>query len=83
MITFDGDYNLILHFEKTEDQALESGGVNLDEVKKNIAMLIDWLLESISENIEFNDSDFVTIIPNEQKLIVNDKEIPLEDEEIN
>ncbi len=81
MITFDGEYTLMLHMEETEDQALERGGVNIDEVKQNIASLIDWLLAAISENIELKDTDYVSIIPNELKLVMNDKEIPLDENE--
>lgn len=77
-MTFDGEYTLVLHMEETEDQALEKGGVNIDEVKNNVASLIDWLLAAISENIELKETDYVTIIPNELKLVVNDKEIPLD-----
>lgn len=80
MIVFDGDYSVTIHMELNEEQALERGGVNLDQTKENINLLTDWILAAISENIELNDTDFVVVMPYERKLTVDGVEEPLPDD---
>lgn len=78
MVTFDGEYTVIVHFEADEQAALESGGINIESLKRNAVQLPDWILSAISESIELEDNDSCTVIPVEQKLMIDDKEIILD-----
>ena len=81
MIVYDGEYSVFIHMEMTEDEALEKGGINLEEVKDNAVSLTDWILDCIAENIEFNDRDTLVVLPCKQSLMVNGDEIELFDED--
>lgn len=78
MVTFDGEYTVIVHFEADEQAALEKGGINIESLKKNAVQFPDWLLSAISESIELEDNDSCTVIPVEQKLMIDNKEIVLD-----
>lgn len=78
MITFDGEYTVLFHFELNEEEVLEKGGVNIESLEKNCVQLQDWILSGLSDTIELGENDTCVVIPVEQKLLVNDKEILLQ-----
>ena len=78
MITFDGEYSVVIHVEVNENQALEHGGINIELAKKNCTQLSDWILEAISDTISLEDTDSITVIPIEQKLMIDEKQIDLD-----
>lgn len=81
MMTFDGDYSLTIHMEIDEGKALEQGGVSIEQTKKNIDELTDWLLAAIAANIELGENDVVAVIPYKRSLKVKGEEIELENQE--
>lgn len=80
MITFDGEYSVIAHFEITEDEALEHGGLTVGSLKHSVNKLTDYMLAGIFDRIALGDNDFIAINPVERELIMGDEEIELDDE---
>lgn len=69
MLTFDGEYVVRVHFEITDEQALENGGIDMDTVKNGIKDLPDWILLGVTDNIDLRDNDTVLVLPSEGKLM--------------
>jgi hypothetical protein len=78
MITFDGEFSVLLHFEVDEQKALDAGGVNIETTKKNCAQLSDWILSAVLDIIELGDNDTCTVLPVELKLMKDDEEIVID-----
>lgn len=81
MITFDGEYSVICHFEMTEEEAEERGGVDFDSLKKSINELTDYILIGVYDKIELGEKDFIAVNPIEKTLMADGKEIELEEED--
>ena len=79
MITFDGEYTVMVHFELTEEDALESGGVNLFQVKSSIKEIPDWILDGVTDVIDLRDNDTITVLPVEGIVKKDDKVVNMEE----
>lgn len=73
MLVFDGEYLVKLHFEVSEEEALDNGGIDLEGVKAQIKEMPSWLLEGITSVIDLRDNDTVTVFPCEGKLMRDDE----------
>ena len=78
MLTFDGEYSVMVHFELTEEQALDAGGVDWSRAKNSIKELPDWLLQGITDIIDLRNNDTVTVIPVEGVVKQDGKEVDMD-----
>ncbi len=78
MITFDAEYSVITHFELDPDQALEQGGTNIDNLKRNCTQLSDWILQAVSEFVELGENDSTAVIPVTLDLRIDGKKVKLD-----
>lgn len=83
MIAYDVEYSLLAHFEMTEEEATEHGGVNFDTLKNSINKLTDYILAGIYDQIALGENDFIALNPIERTLMVDDEEIDLDEEDEN
>lgn len=78
MITFDAEYSVVTHFELDPEQALEHGGENIENLKRNCTQLSDWILQAVSEFVELGENDTTAVIPVSLDLRIDGKKIKLD-----
>lgn len=78
MITFDAEYSVITHFELDPERALEHGGENIENLKRNCTQLSDWILQAVSEFVELGENDTTAVIPVSLDLRIDGKKIKLD-----
>lgn len=78
MLTYDADLSVNLHFEISEEEAVANGGISLSDVKKQIKVLPEWIMNAIVEYVDFRDNDTITVIPYENEVRLDGKVINLD-----
>lgn len=78
MIIYDVDMSVTMHFEKNQEDVSILDETQLMELKHNIKILPDWVLQAISEYVDLQENDTISVMLYDDKLTINGNEVDLD-----